>query len=186
MVPPTEVEVFIKNALQEKYPSHKLVHLIQTNTLRDGNTDRSGSLAKKHMPKDSRATISSTSSQHGALIRWTVCKSNKHKIQQHGWILNDSRNRKLHPHLPHVLRLHRLYRQPSSRHRRHLRPLPRPALLLLHRPWCLAKRETPAPTHPQPVHPTDARQRAPKMHLRVRMGKGSQGPTRWEYASQDR
>ena len=77
MVHPTEVEVFIKNALQEKYPSHKLVSLGKNGLIDGWNTDSSDSLAKKHMPKDSRATISSTSSQHGVLIHWTVSKPNQ-------------------------------------------------------------------------------------------------------------
>lgn len=85
------------------------------------------------------------------------------------------RHRQLHPHLPHVLCLHRLYCRPQTRHRHHLRSLHRPALLLLHRPRRMVERKAPTASYSQSVDSSDARECAPEMHLLVRVGQGSQG-----------
>ena len=93
----------------------------------------------------------------------TAPESHAHRITANHQA-NPPRNRKLHTHIPHVLRLNRLHREPQARNRRNLRPLHKPALVILHRARRLAKRDTPPSAPPQP-NPAYAAQCACAMYL---------------------
>ena len=147
------VELFIKNKIKERYPSHKYV---------------SASL----LPRRHNQTINHPKLHRRRILLRNLLPQLPNRQRTNMVCRPPRRNCELHPPLSHLLRQHRLPAQRQAPHRRHTRSLHKPALHLLRRSRCLLKRIHATPSNPETQCTTHACLCASRMRIRVRVGQG--------------